>query len=224
MQKTTAHEKETVSGKVTAHQRRKSVLREYAEALIIAVLLALVIRTFVVQAFKIPSGSMLPTLNIGDHILVNKFIYYFAPLKRGDIIVFKFPQDETRDFIKRVIGLPGETLEIRGRQVLINGVRLSEPYAVYSDGPFARAGDREHLGPLVIPPGQLFMMGDNRDHSMDSRVWGFLDEHKVKGKAFVVYFSIRSEDIPYASVLPSVFYVFTHPSIIRWGRLGTLVH
>src|SRR5574341_1681062 len=99
----------------------KSVLREYAEAVIIAVLLALVIRTFVVQAFKIPSGSMLPTLQIGDHILVNKFLYYFEPIKRGDIIVFKFPQDESRDFIKRVIGLPGETLEIRGRQVLING-------------------------------------------------------------------------------------------------------
>lgn len=202
---------------------RKSVLREYAEALIIAVLLALVIRTFVVQAFKIPSGSMLPTLQIGDHILVNKFIYYFAPLKRGDIIVFKFPQDETRDFIKRVIGLPGETVEIRGKQVLINGVPLSEPYAVYSDGPFARAGDRDRLGPIVVPPGKLFMMGDNRDHSMDSRVWGFLDMPKIKGKAFIVYFSIRSEDIPTASIPRSVLYVATHPSMIRWGRLGTLV-
>ncbi|MBI4574256.1 MAG: signal peptidase I [candidate division NC10 bacterium] len=202
---------------------RKSVLREYAEALIIAVLLALVIRTFVVQAFKIPSGSMLPTLQIGDHILVNKFIYAFTPLTRGDIIVFKFPQDETRDFIKRVIGLPGETLEVRGKQVLINGAALAEPYAVYSDGPFPRAGDRGQLGPLVIPPGQLFMMGDNRDHSMDSRVWGFLDERKIKGKAFIVYFSIRSEDIPYASALQSVVYVLTHPSIVRWSRLGSLV-
>src|SRR5574341_2077597 len=101
--------------------RPKSVFREYAEAVIIAVLLALVIRTFVVQAFKIPSGSMLPTLQIGDHILVNKFLYAFGPIQRGDIIVFKFPQDETRDFIKRVIGLPGETLEIRGKRVLING-------------------------------------------------------------------------------------------------------
>ena len=201
----------------------KSVAREYAEALIIAVLLALVIRTFVVQAFKIPSGSMLPTLQIGDHILVNKFIYSFAALKRGDIIVFKFPQDETRDFIKRVIGLPGETLEIRGRQVLINGVPVSEPYAVTSDGPFARAGDRDRLGPIVIPPDKLFMMGDNRDHSMDSRVWGFLDIHKIKGKAIIVYFSIRSEDIPFASIPRGVVYVVTHPSIIRWGRLGTLL-
>src|SRR3990170_5690854 len=139
------------TGQAKPASQGKSVIREYAEALIIAVLLALVIRTFVVQAFKIPSGSMLPTLQIGDHILVNKFIYSFAALKRGDIIVFKFPQDETRDFIKRVIGLPGDTLEIRGRQVLINGVPVSEPYAVTSDGPFARGGDRDQLGPLVIP-------------------------------------------------------------------------
>jgi len=202
----------------------KSVLREYAEALIVAVLLALVIRTFVVQAFKIPSGSMLPTLKIGDHILVNKFVYYFAPVRRGDIIVFKFPQDETRDFIKRVIGLPGDRLEIRGRQVLINGVSLQEPYAVYSDGPFARLGETEHLGPLVVPPGKLFMMGDNRDHSMDSRVWGFLDLHKIRGKAFIVYFSLRTEEIPYSAALPSVFYVLAHPSIVRWSRIGSLVH
>jgi signal peptidase I len=201
----------------------KSVLREYAEALIIAVLLALVIRTFVVQAFKIPSGSMLPTLQIGDHILVNKFLYYFTTPRRGDIIVFKFPQDETRDIIKRVIGLPGDTLEIRGKQIVINGVPLREPYAVFSDGPFARAGDRERLGPLVIPPGRLFVMGDNRDHSMDSRVWGFLEEGKIKGKAFIVYFSVRSEEIPYASAVPSVLYVLTHPSSIRWRRIATLV-
>jgi len=201
----------------------KALVREYAEALIIAILLALVIRTFVVQAFKIPSGSMLPTLQIGDHILVNKFLYYFVPLERGDIIVFKFPQDETRDFIKRVIGLPGETFEVRGKQVLINGVPVSEPYAVYSDGLLSRSAEREQVGPITIPPGKLFMMGDNRDHSMDSRVWGLLDMQKIKGKAFVVYFSVRSEDIPYSSILQNVLYVVTHPSMIRWGRFGTLV-
>ncbi len=202
----------------------KSVVREYAEALIIAVLLALVIRTFVVQAFKIPSGSMLPTLQIGDHILVNKFIYYFSPIQREDVIVFKFPQDESRDFIKRVIGLPGETLEIRGKQILINGKPIDDPHAVYGDWPIPRLGEREHFGPVVIPPGHLFMMGDNRDHSMDSRVWGFLDERKVKGKAFIIYFSVKSDDIPYASVLPSVVYVLSHPSMIRWDRLGRLLH
>jgi signal peptidase I len=220
----TEDEARTTPEKVRPTPMGKSVLREYAEALIVAVLLALVIRTFVVQAFKIPSGSMLPTLQIGDHILVNKFIYSFRPIQRGDIIVFKFPQDETRDFIKRVIGLPGDTLEIRGKRVLINGVPLQEPYTVYSDGPFARGGDREQLGPLVVPPGQLFMMGDNRDHSMDSRVWGFLDARKIKGRAFIVYFSIRSEDIPYTSLPQSVLYVVTHPYVIRWGRLGTVVH
>jgi signal peptidase I len=203
---------------------RSSIVREYAEALIIAILLALAIRTFVVQAFKIPSGSMLPTLQIGDHILVNKFIYQFTPIQRGDVIVFKFPQDETRDFIKRVIGLPGETLEIRGKQVLINGAALTEPYAVYSQKAYPLMSERDHLGPLVIPPGRLFMMGDNRDHSMDSRFWGFLDMHKIKGKAFIVYFSLRSEDIPYNSTLPSLLYVFTHPTIVRWGRFGSLVH
>ena len=202
----------------------KSVLREYAEALIIAVLLALVIRTFVVQAFKIPSGSMLPTLQIGDHILVSKFLYYFKPIQRGEIIVFKFPQDESRDFIKRVIGLPGETLEIRGKQILINGKPLDEPYAVYEDWSVPRLGDRERLGPILIPPDRLFMMGDNRDHSMDSRIWGFLDTQKVKGKAFIVYFSVKSDDIPYTSALPSVFYVLSHPSMIRWNRFGGLVH
>jgi signal peptidase I len=215
---------EGVAAEAPPLSRSKSVIREYAEALIIAVLLALVIRTFVVQAFKIPSGSMLPTLQIGDHILVNKFINYFRPIQRGDIIVFKFPQDESRDFIKRVIGLPGETLEIRGKEVLINGKALDESYAVYGDWPVPRLGDRERLGPVVIPPGRLFMMGDNRDHSMDSRVWGFLDEHKVKGKAFIVYFSVKSDDIPYVSALPSVLYVLSHPAMIRWNRIGRLVH
>jgi signal peptidase I len=215
---------ESAAQEVTPAPRAKSVVREYAEALIIAVLLALVIRTFVVQAFKIPSGSMLPTLQIGDHILVNKFLYYFQPVRRGDIIVFKVPQDETRDFIKRVIGLPGDTVEIRGKQVLINGAPLDEPYAVYGDWPVARFGEREKLGPLVVPQDRMFMMGDNRDHSMDSRVWGFLDVNKVKGKAFIVYFSVRSDDIPYSSALASIYYVVSHPGMIRWGRLGSLVH
>ena len=217
-------EEEVTHKAVVAAPAPKSVVREYAEALIIAVLLALVIRTFVVQAFKIPSGSMLPTLQIGDHILVNKFLYYFTPIQRGDVIVFKFPQDETRDFIKRVIGLPGETVEIRGKQVLVNGTPLSEPYAVFDDWPVSRLGERERLGPIVVPPDRLFMMGDNRDHSMDSRVWGLLDIHKVKGKAFIVYFSVRSEDIPYTSPVLSVYYVFSHPAMIRWTRLGSLVH
>ncbi len=202
----------------------KSAVREYAEAFIIAILLALVIRTFVVQAFKIPSGSMLPTLQIGDHILVNKFLYYFEPIRRGDIIVFKFPQDESRDFIKRVIGLPGDTIEVRDKQVVVNGRPLTEPYAAFDDGLPARSGEREHFGPITVPTGKLFMMGDNRDHSMDSRYWGLLDMHKVKGKAFIIYFSVRSDDIPYQSILPSIMYTVGHPSMIRWSRIGELIH
>jgi len=201
----------------------KSVFREYAEALIIAILLALVIRTFVVQAFKIPSGSMLPTLQIGDHILVSKFLHHLRPIQRGDIIVFKFPLDESRDFIKRVIALPGETLEIRDKQVWIDGKPLVEPYAVFSDGASGRPGERDRIGPVTIPADRLFMMGDNRDHSMDSRYWGLLDIAKVRGKAFLVYFSVKSEEIPTTSSVGSVAYVLTHPAMVRWGRIGSLV-
>jgi len=202
--------------------KKKSVVREYAEALIVAILLALFIRTFVVQAFVIPSGSMLPTLQIGDYVLVNKFIYRFRPIHRDDIIVFKYPKNEAEDYIKRVIGLPGDTLEIRGTQVFINGRLLNEPYAVYGSTPFG-AVTRNAFGPIQIPPGKLFMMGDNRDNSLDSRFWGLLDEKKVEGKALLVYFSDRSEDVPNASWVVRMVYVLVHPSLIRWNRIGMLV-
>lgn len=201
----------------------RAVWREYAESLIVAVVLALVIRAFVLQAFVIPSGSMLPTLRIGDYVLVNKFEYVFRPIRRGDVIVFKFPQDETRDFIKRVIGLPGDSLEIRGSEVLVNGKPLREPYAFYAEPPLPGLVDGYHLGPFVIPRGQLFMMGDNRENSLDSRAWGLLDEAKVVGKASLVYFSIRSADVPASALLPKVFYAFLHPSLLRWSRIGHLV-
>jgi len=209
--------------RVELHRPNRSVWREYAEALIIAVLLALTIRTFVVQAFVIPSGSMLPTLRIGDYLLVNKFVYLFRPIRRGDIIVFKFPQDETRDFIKRVVGLSGETLEIRDRQVFIDGKPLHEPYAVYSEPPLLGSPVPYHLGPMVIPPGHLFMMGDNRDNSLDSRAWGLLEESKVVGEASIIYFSIRSADIPSDAILPGMLYAMVHPSLMRWDRIGHLV-
>ena len=186
----------------------KSVIRQYAEAFIIAIVLALVIRTFVVQAFKIPSGSMLPTLQIGDHILVNKFLYWFTTPQRGDILVFRFPQDEGRDFIKRVIALPGEKVEIRGKQVVVNGQPLLEPYSVHLDRAIQEApySPRDNFSPVEVPPGQLFMMGDNRDYSMDSRFWGFLDTKKIKGKAFVIYWSWDRDRF--------------RP---RWGRIGTVI-
>lgn len=200
---------------------KKSVYREYLEALAYAIVLALFIRAFVVQAFKIPSGSMIPTLQIGDHILVNKFIYgikipftdkklfTFKEPKRGDIIVFRYPGDEDRDFIKRAIGLPGDTIEIRDKQVSINGKPLKEPYAIFNEhNILGNAGySRDNYGPVKIPPHHLFVMGDNRDNSMDSRFWGFLDESKVKGRAFIIYWSWDSND-----------------HWVRWRRIGDLLH
>lgn len=201
-------------------ERRKSASREWGEALVVAVILALVIRTFVVQAFKIPSGSMMDSLLVGDHILVNKFIYgvripvldrwILGPWvpKRGDIIVFKFPHDESRDFIKRVIGLPGDVVEVRGSQVYINNKPLKESYAIYdraapSSNPHAIG---EFSGPVTVPEDQLFVLGDNRDHSQDSRFWGFLDVHKVEGEAFIIYWSWDSKE--------------GRP---RWNRIGKLI-
>jgi len=171
--------------------REKSVIRQYTEAFLIAILLALVIRTFVVQAFKIPSGSMLPTLQIGDHLLVNKFLYWFTGPQRGDVIVFKFPQDEGRDFIKRVIALPGDKVEVRGKRVYVNDKPVQESYAVHLDPSIQENphSPRDNFAPVQAPSGQLFMMGDNRDYSMDSRFWGFLDIKKIKGKAFIIYWS-----------------------------------
>ncbi|MCZ7626271.1 MAG: signal peptidase I [Candidatus Methylomirabilota bacterium] len=186
----------------------KSVARQYAEAVVIAVILALVVRTFVVQAFKIPSGSMLQTLQVGDHILVNKFLFWFTNPQHGDIIVFKYPQDEGRDFIKRVVGLPGDKVEIRAKQLYINDQPVTEPYAIHLDpAAFDDPGSsRDNFGPVVVEPGHLFMMGDNRDYSMDSRFWGLLDMKKIRGKAFVIYWSWDHERF--------------RP---RWDRIGMLV-
>jgi signal peptidase I len=186
------------------------VAREYLESIVVAIILALFVRTFAVQAFKIPTGSMEPNLLIGDHLLVNKLVYspslgHFEdvllakrPIARGHVIVFKFPEDPERDFIKRVIGLPGETVEIRGKQVYIDGRPLTEPYAHFIDQPlhpddpeYGLRGDsaRGEWGPQVVPAGHLFVMGDNRDNSRDSRYWGFLPIDQVKGRAMLVYWS-----------------------------------
>lgn len=186
--------------------KKKSTGREYAEAIIIAVVAAFLIRGLVVQAFKIPSGSMKPTLQIGDHILVSKFIYRFTDVKRGDVIVFKYPRDEKKDFIKRVVGLPGERIELKGTTIYINGEPLKEDYAYYN----SMIGLRNGFGPVQVPHGHLFVMGDNRDNSKDSRFWGFLDEKKIKGKAFLIYFSWNKNGD------------FTDK--VRWGRMGDLIH
>jgi signal peptidase I len=185
-----------------AKAEETSTWREYAEALGMAVILALFIRTFVVQAFKIPSGSMLPTLQIGDHLLVNKFIYgvripvlgkrflaWHMP-EYDDVIVFIFPQDRSKDFIKRVKGLPGDTVELRNKVLYINGERVDDPHASYEPTPPRMAREpRDNYGPQIIPEGHVFVMGDNRDHSHDSRFWGMVPIDDILGKAFVLYWS-----------------------------------
>ncbi len=185
-----------------------STLREYAQAIVIALVLALFIRTFVVQAFKIPSGSMIKTLFIGDHILVNKFIYgvknpftraTWIPIsspERGDVVVFIFPMDRSKDFIKRVIGLPGDQIKITNKKVYVNGKLFVEPPGVQHTDPNvlpAAVSPRDNFGPVRVPPGKIFVMGDNRDQSFDSRFWGFVPLKDVKGEAFIIYWSWDSE-------------------------------
>ena len=208
---------------------RKSTAREYFESICVAVILALFVRTFVVQAFKIPTGSMEDNLLIGDHLLVNKFVFAptlwslertllpIDPIKRGDIIVFKYPEDPNRDFVKRTIGLPGETVELRNKKVYINGKALDEPYVHFlfpaEGGPGDEGGFdvRRNYGPVTVPPDKYFMMGDNRDNSQDSRYWGFMPREYVKGKALFVYFSFNEDT-------PGLF------SSIRWSRILHQIH
>ncbi|MGH7405741.1 MAG: signal peptidase I [Candidatus Methylomirabilales bacterium] len=163
------------------------------------------IKAFLAQAYRIPSGGMLPTLLIGDHILVEKFGPRSASLARGDVIVFPYPHDEDRDFIMRIVGLPGEVLEIREDQVYINDRPLSEPYAIYKDPRRSRSprSSGNSYGPVTIPQGKLFVLGDNRDQSQDSRHWGLLDMEKIGGKVRTIY---RSWDADAHGV--------------RWQRIG----
>jgi signal peptidase I len=208
---------------------KKSTAREYFESICVAVILALFVRTFVVQAFKIPTGSMENNLLIGDHLLVNKFalaptatsleeaLLPIDPIERGDIIVFKYPEDPERDFIKRTIGLPGETIELRNKKVFIDGTLLDEPYVQYLWTPSDEEGTfdfdvRMTYGPVTVPAGHYFMMGDNRDNSQDSRYWGFLPREYIKGKALFVYFSFGDE------AGSNIF------SSIRWNRLLHQIH
>jgi signal peptidase I len=228
---------------------KKSTLREYFESIVIAVILALFIRTFIVQAFKIPTGSMEENLLIGDHLLVNKFV--FAPtatrlerallpvrsIARADIVVFKYPEEPERDFIKRVIGLPGETVEVRQKKVYINGKPLDEPYAHFLE-PAATPSEfrevtsfdvRERYGPVTVPADQYFVMGDNRDNSQDSRYWGFLPRDYIKGKALIIYWSYESgredyQDEGAGAALRGLGSVFVHFfTRTRWDRMFHLI-
>jgi signal peptidase I len=201
--------------------KSKSRLRENVEAIVIAVLLALFIRTFVVQAFKIPSGSMKDTLLIGDHILVNKFIYgikipftqtTLIPISnpdRGDIVVFRYPEDPSKDFIKRVVGVGGDVVEIKDKKVFVNKKYQDGPHIKHTDahkfpGKFSH---RDNYGPVTVPKNALFVMGDNRDNSHDSRFWGFVDLKALKGQAFIIYWSWDKEKTG-----------------VRWRRLGDILH
>ncbi len=236
--------------------KQKSKFREYTEAVIIAIILALLIRTFIVQAFKIPSGSMKQTLLVGDQILVSKFLYgvkipftdirffILRQPRRGDIIVFSFPQnkekeecrsftqnvasrfgnawnnksllylfkDDCRDFIKRVIGVGGDKIEIKNKVVYVNNVALVEPYAIYNSKSAGESAiePRDNFGPVIIPRNKFLVLGDNRDNSHDGRFWGYVDMSEIKGRAFIIYWSWDSKN--------------KWLNKVRWGRLGKLVH
>ena len=200
---------------------RKKIIWEYAKAIITALILAMLIRTFIIQAFKIPSGSMIPTLLVGDHILVNKFLYgtkipfsgkrvlMFKKPERGDIIVFKYPENPSKDFIKRVVAIEGDVIESKNKMVHVNGNKVNEPYAQHTDSSMRPMGiePRDNFGPVIVPKNKYFVMGDNRDQSYDSRYWGYVDIKDVKGKALILYWSWDSEK-----------------SWVRIGRIGSLVH
>jgi signal peptidase I len=227
---------------------RKSTVREYFESIVIAVILALFVRTWVVQAFKIPTGSMENNLLIGDHLLVNKFIFGPSPtavegtllpvreIRRGDIVVFKYPDQPERDFIKRVVGLPGETIELRNKKVYVNGNPVEEPYVHFLEGSHASSevtsfDVRERYGPVTVPPEQYFVMGDNRDNSQDSRYWGFLPRHYIKGKALMIYWSYEAAAEDYTNqggvgaTVRGLFAVVTNFFTgTRWERLLKQIH
>src|ERR1043166_5127636 len=246
--------------------RDSTTISEYLESLLVTVILALFGTTFVVQAFKIPSPSMEKTLLVGDHLLVNKFVFggtgawyekilAYRPLKRGDIIVFKFPYADHQHFVKRVIGLPGDRLKLVDQQVFINGKALNEPYVVHDAAAgydplnysFPPVGNPLYSSPvepewardikvhvkgdeLIVPSGKYFAMGDNRDHSLDSRYWGFVDRDAIMGRPFLIYWSVEASSSDYSPStffqrLAGIFETIAHlPSRTRWGRMLHTVH
>jgi signal peptidase I len=201
---------------------KKRLLWEYVEAIVTALVLALLIRAFIVQAFKIPSGSMIPTLVIGDHILVNKFLYgtkipftdkkilVLRKPEKGDIIVFKYPINPDKDFIKRVVATEGDVIEEKDKVLYINGKPIKESYTQHSDKNIRFNSEfgfnpRDNFGPITIPAEKVFVMGDNRDASYDSRYWGFVDLKIIKGKALIIYWS------------------WDPNNWVRFGRIGRLI-
>jgi signal peptidase I len=207
-------------------ERKKSKTREYIESILIAALIALLVRSFVIQAYKIPSGSMEPTLLVGDHLLVNRMSYVVkmpftdnvlfetGKPKRGDIIVFRYPEDPSKDYIKRVIATGGETIEIRNRVIFINGKKIQDSWGHFRPEPATRGFlpfvDKDNIPPIKVPQDSYFVMGDNRDNSLDSRYWGFVEERHLVGKALIIYFSWDS------NAMSPLQYV-------RWSRIGWLI-
>ena len=191
-----------------------SSLREYGEALLWALAFALIIRAFLVQAYTIPSGSMLQTVQIGDFVLVNKFVYgvkipftdsYLfrgSDPERGDIIVFKYPKDTDTDYIKRIVGLPGDVLQMKNKKLYRNGEPVQEDYIQQT----AAWTAYDNFGPIKVPADSYFVLGDNRDNSLDSRDWGFVPRGYIHGKAWRLYWSWDSRT-----------------NTPRWGRIGSLV-
>jgi signal peptidase I len=258
-------EPRAVTAKPETHARGTTV-GEYIESLLVTIILALFGTTFVVQAFKIPSQSMEPTLLVGDHLLVNKFIFggrghvydAFLPyraVRRGDVIVFKFPFQDHPHYVKRVVGLPGDRIKIVEQKVYVNGQLLNEPYAyhdptapydpfLYNFPPASRDDllsnmqpewaedifNYIHNGEITVPPNKYFAMGDNRDHSWDSRYWGFVDREAIMGRPVVIYWSIKGDESEYADDsltgrIQSILSALIHlPSEARWGRMMRLVH
>ena len=249
------------------HREGQTTISEYLESLLVTVILALFGTSFIVQAFKIPSASMEGTLLIGDHLLVNKFVFGgtgawyekvlpYRQLQRGDIIVFKYPFADHQHFVKRVIGLPGDHVKVVDGEVHINGKRLNEPYAVHdplaSVDPFNfsfppirgqmispnvipewRPEIKKYVqgDEIIVPPGKYFAMGDNRDHSHDSRYWGFVDRAAIMGRPFLIYWSVNatsgdySGDSTFWSRLSGIFQTLAHlPSRTRWSRMLRTVH
>ncbi len=232
--------------KQNSHKRKKSVLREYIESFAVALILALIIKCSVVEAYKIPSGSMEDTLLIGDFLLANKFIYGSKiPLlpvhlpalrepKPGDIVIFKYPRNPKVNYIKRCVAVEGQTVEIREKLLYVDGKRIPDPpMGKYTDSSFRAKGrdPRDNFGPYEVPKGYLFMMGDNRDNSADSRYWGPLPRELVLGKAMIIHWSwaadpnapaVTSEDL--LSLPKNVFYNIIHfPNRVRWNRIGDII-
>lgn len=227
-------------------KRNKSVFREYFELIVETAIFVFFVMTFVVQAFQIPTGSMETTLLVGDFLLVNKFAYAHTllpledkilpgkQLERNDIVVFKYPKEMSKDFVKRVIATEGEKIEIRDKQVYVNDELITEDYKVHSDNQIYTKNNyyhyddfiRDNFGPVVVPPGHCFVMGDNRDNSMDSRYWGFLPLSYIKGRPWVIYFSYQAERDAYLKTsLRDRLEKFVHfiPKA-RWKRMLKIIN